>query len=127
MGCTINNRLFFAHILLQAVQLGEWFVEAQILPSFNDIETNLLIYGRAFLQQAWFWAGKARLSLLRTLPWALFSIAYIMSVGIMAIFSSEISKSPGPQRLLIGNCGLWVADDTADGLNAYSSRTTNAT
>lgn len=81
----------------------------------------------AFLQRSWYWAGKARLSLARTLPWAVFGLSYIAIVGLMTIFSSEISKSPGPQRILIGECGLWLADNNAAGLSAYQSKLINDT
>lgn len=80
-----------------------------------------------FLQQSWFWSNKARLSLLRTIPWALFAVTYIVIIGVVAIFSSEVSKSPGPLRLLVGTCGLWSINNTVDGLSAFTSKVTNDT
>lgn len=80
-----------------------------------------------FLQQAWFWTGRARLAVVRTLPWACFSIIYIVAVGLMAIFSSQISKNPGPQRLLAAdNCGTWALNmSSPDYLSAWQSKMTN--
>lgn len=79
--------------------------------------------------QTWTWAGKARFSFLRTLPWTLFGICYIVVFGLAAIFSSEISKSPGPQRLLRSDrCGTWALDlDSPDYLVAQQSKFTNDT
>lgn len=80
-----------------------------------------------FLQQSWSWAGRARLAIARTVPWALFSVAYISAVGLLAVFSSEISKSPGPLRLLTSdNCGIWTTDTTNPSSQAaYTSKSTN--
>lgn len=37
----------------------------------------------SFFQQSWFWSGKARQSLFRTLSWAFFGIAYIGIIGVV--------------------------------------------
>ena len=81
-----------------------------------------------FMQQTWSWAGKARLAVLRTLPWSVFGVAYISAIGVMAIFSSQISKSPGPQRLLLApdSCGSWALNNSSpDVVNAYRAKTLN--
>lgn len=82
-----------------------------------------------FLQQAWCWSGRVRRSLLRTLPWALFSLAYIAAVGVTAVFSSQISKSAGSTRLLMSDdCGLWVVNGSApqtQRLHAYNTKMAN--
>ena len=80
-----------------------------------------------FLQQTWCWAGRARLSVLRTLPWAIFGAAYIGAIGLIAVFSSEISKSPGPSRLIVSDdCGQWVLNTSSPyRLEAYSAKITN--
>jgi len=81
-----------------------------------------------FLRQTWSWAGKARLAVLRTLPWAVFGVTYMVMIGITAIFSSEISKSPGPERLLVApeSCGLWRLNTSSpDALSAYQAKTLN--
>lgn len=80
-----------------------------------------------FLQQAYYWMGKAKVALFRTLPWAIFGICYIGLFGVLAIFSSDISKSVGPERLIVSpNCGYWRlnASDPASGA-ALASKTTN--
>ena len=83
-----------------------------------------------FLQQTFSWAGRARLSLLRTLPWALFGAIYIGAIGLIAVFSSEISKSPGPARLIISdssdNCGIWSLNKSSTySSEAFSIKSTN--
>lgn len=69
----------------------------------------------AFLQQAWSWKGKVQSSVLRTVSWAIFALAYMILIGLAAVFSSEISKSPGTERLIIGDCGEWNVQDSTDG------------
>lgn len=82
-----------------------------------------------FVQQAWCWSGRVRLSLLRTLPWALFSVVYVAAVGLTAVFSSQISKSPGSTRLLMSDdCGLWLINSSApqtERLHAYNTKMAN--
>lgn len=65
-----------------------------------------------FLQQAWAWRGKAKSPLMRTLPWAMFGITYIVLFALLAVFSSQISAVPGTARLVIGEaCGAWYLTD----------------
>lgn len=64
-----------------------------------------------FLLQSWFWRRKAKRSAIRTLLWALFAFVYIVVFGLLAIFSSEISKAPGKKRLVNPtSCGDWYFD-----------------
>lgn len=81
----------------------------------------------AFFQQTISWAGKARRSILRTLPWAIFGIVYMVAIALMAVFSANISKSPGPLRLLSSpDCGLWQTDKTSPyWLEAFSVKNAN--
>jgi hypothetical protein len=68
-----------------------------------------------YLQQAWYWRGRARSVLLRTLPMSLFGFLYLVLFGVLATFSSQISKSAGPARLIYGNnCGYWRLDPDVD-------------
>ena len=63
----------------------------------------------SFFEQTWYWRGKASRVLLRTLPWTLFSIIYLALFGVLATFSSEVSKATGHTRLLKpGACGYWL-------------------
>lgn len=82
-----------------------------------------------FLQQTWAWNRRARLSMLRTLPWALFCIAYMAAFGLAAVFSSEITKSPGSARLVESSgCGYWATIpeiNSAIAIKAYSGRVAN--
>lgn len=79
----------------------------------------------SFLKQAWYWRGKASMSILRMIPWTLFSVIYLVLFALLATFSSEVSKSAGRARLLrAGDCGTWVTDgDTSSDLavSAYVS------
>ena len=68
-----------------------------------------------FLQQLWYWPGKARAVVLRTVPWIIFSVLYIALFAIIATFSAEVSKASGKLRLVDGNdCGYWTVDPTLD-------------
>ena len=82
-----------------------------------------------FLQQLWYWRGKACASFLRTLPWALFSVIYLVLFTLLATFSSEVSKAAGRFRLLEGgDCGTWMfkGDPTSDlAVKAYNQRMAN--
>lgn len=80
-----------------------------------------------FVQQLFCWNGKARWAFLRTLPLAILGMAYIVLVGLAAVFSSEISKSPGPHRLIISdNCGTWSTNASSpDRLVAYQTKSAN--
>ena len=81
----------------------------------------------SFLQQGWSWNGKAKGTFLRTLPWALFCLTYMLLFAVCAVFSSEITKGPGAARLIVSdNCGYWEQRDFgAVGIRAYGQRTSN--
>lgn len=75
-----------------------------------------------FLLQLWYWSGHARRSLMRTLPWAAFATIYVVVFGVLAIFSSEISKAPGSARLVHPtNCGAWDFPLDADSQTQFSA------
>lgn len=68
-----------------------------------------------FLLQGWYWGASIKLPWLRTLPWLLFALLYIVAFGLLAIFSSEISKSQGTaRRVYPTNCGHWDFPLNAD-------------
>lgn len=83
----------------------------------------------SFLMQWWTWSGKARLTLIRTIPWAFFCLSYMLLFGIAAVFSSEITKGPGSARLVIGEtCGYWESEGdgtTIAEVKAYGQRVAN--
>ncbi|KAL9114976.1 MAG: hypothetical protein Q9227_001219 [Pyrenula ochraceoflavens] len=59
-----------------------------------------------FLQQAYHWRNRA--SVFRSLPWALFCLSYLSIFGLVSVFSGEIAKSAGNNRLIrSANCGYW--------------------
>ncbi|KAK5956021.1 hypothetical protein OHC33_002594 [Knufia fluminis] len=82
-----------------------------------------------FLVQWWTWSGRARLTLIRTIPWAFFCLSYMALFGVAAVFSSEITKGPGSARLVIGEtCGYWESDGdgtTIAEVKAYGQRVAN--
>jgi hypothetical protein len=66
-----------------------------------------------FMAQNWYWRGKASAVMLRTVPWTLFSFIYLLLFGILATFSSEVSRATGRERLLksdLDSCGYWAID-----------------
>lgn len=84
----------------------------------------------SFLQQAWAWRSKAKTSFLRTMPWALFCILYMGLFGTAAVFSAQITKSTGSDRLIINseNCGYFSTGDdytSAAAIKAFASRSAN--
>lgn len=81
-----------------------------------------------FLQQAWYWRGRAPHLFLRTLPWALFGFLYIALFAVLATFSSEVSRAAGRARSLQrGDCGYWQTDGlgTDTSLRAYNQKMAN--
>lgn len=87
----------------------------------------------SFLLQTWYWRGRASHSALRTLPWTIFGILYLILFGVLATFSSQVSKAAGSARLIHGdNCGYWrldedLASDSSETTTAYQQRMTNET
>lgn len=80
-----------------------------------------------FTQQLFNWNGKVKWAFFRSFPYALFGIVYIVLVGLAAVFSSEISKSPGPHRLVLSDqCGNWMTNASSpDRLVAYQTKSAN--
>jgi hypothetical protein len=62
-----------------------------------------------FLLQAWYWSGRARHALMRTLPWVFFSTSYIVLFAVLSIFGTAIvTRAAGQDRLLQSSqCGYW--------------------
>lgn len=80
-----------------------------------------------FLKQIWPWRRRAPHAFWRTLPWAILSLIYLAAIGVAAIFSSEISKSPGSLRLIDSeNCGIWTLEaDSEYSQEAFLVKSTN--
>lgn len=80
-----------------------------------------------FLLQMWHWRGRAAWSFFRTVPWTLLALAYIALFGLLAVFSSQISKSAGSERLIVGQqCGFWLPATPATSLIAVKALTEKA-
>ena len=84
----------------------------------------------SFLQQLWYWPGKAGSVFLRTVPWILFSVLYIGLFGLLATFSAEVSKATGElRRIEGGDCGYWTVDQadptSPDALQAFNQKMAN--
>jgi hypothetical protein len=59
-----------------------------------------------FTQLAIYWRHHARQSFRRSMPWAILGACYLSLFGIAGVFSSEVTKSGGSDRLVRGsNCG----------------------
>lgn len=75
------------------------------------------------------WWNRARLPLLRSLPWATLAFLYLIAAGLAGVFSSQITKAAGEHRLLHSdNCGYWTMNDSAsslDLLHSYATKTLN--
>lgn len=78
----------------------------------------------SFMLQTWYWWGHTRRTWMRSLPWMLFSVAYLVVFAALSIFaSSEIVRAAGSDRLIRSSqCGLWLSDRTQPGLTAYESK-----
>ncbi|KAK5049099.1 hypothetical protein LTR84_005522 [Exophiala bonariae] len=84
----------------------------------------------SFTLQMYYWRGKARHTILRTLPWALLAVLYLLLSGALATFSSEISVSAGNARRIQGqdSCGYWLTNLTStEGIRALTQKTANDT
>lgn len=74
----------------------------------------------SFLLETWYWRGRARHSIWRTLPWTLFGVLYLILFGVLSTFSSQVSKAVGSARLIHGdNCGFWVLDESDASNSVY--------
>jgi hypothetical protein len=78
----------------------------------------------SFMLQSWYWWGRARQSFRRSLPWALFSILYIVIFAVLSVFgSSEVVKAAGQDRLIRGSqCGYWNTDGTDTGQGSFGAK-----
>ncbi|KAF2832515.1 hypothetical protein CC86DRAFT_280419 [Ophiobolus disseminans] len=65
---------------------------------------------KMFFLQLWYWR-QTRMVVLRTLPWALFSLAYIGVFAVLAVFSSRVSDGASTSRLVLPEvCGVWAVN-----------------
>jgi hypothetical protein len=82
-------------------------------------------------QLALYWRNRTQRPFLRSLPWAIFSITYVSLFGLAGVFSSEITKAAGSERLILGqNCGTWLFNQSGESqqaLYAYSQKDLNDT
>jgi hypothetical protein len=78
----------------------------------------------SFMLQSWYWRGRARHSTLRSLPWALFSILYIVIFAVLSVFgSSEAAKAAGRDRLIRDSqCGYWSMDGSETGQGSFEAK-----
>lgn len=73
-----------------------------------------------FLQQSYAWWRRA--SIFRSLPWALFSLLFLLTFAVLSVFSGEVTKSTGNMRLIRSpNCGYWRLEDNPTSSNAQLS------
>ena len=82
-----------------------------------------------FIQQWWAWRGRTRRPFLRSVPWILLTISYVIIFSLLSVFSGEVTKSAGSDRLLVPNdCGYWrLEDGSADETNAQVWKVLNDT
>ncbi len=80
----------------------------------------------SFVLQSWHWSGRARSALLRSLPWAVFSISYIIVFAVLSIFgSSEVTKAAGQDRLIQSSqCGYWDVNGTTNEQGVFKATET---
>ncbi|KAI9741904.1 MAG: hypothetical protein M1834_000293 [Cirrosporium novae-zelandiae] len=61
-----------------------------------------------FTQLSIYWWSHAQRPVIRSLPWALLGILYVGAFGLAGVFSSEVTKAAGNERLVRSpNCGYW--------------------
>ncbi|KAF7507093.1 hypothetical protein GJ744_010906 [Endocarpon pusillum] len=79
----------------------------------------------SFILQSWHWSGRARHVMLRSLPWALFSVSYIFVFAALSIFgSSEVTKAAGQDRLIQSSqCGYWATNSSRNAEGDYNTQT----
>lgn len=64
----------------------------------------------------------------RSMPWALLRTLYFVAFGLAGVFSSEVTKSAGNDRLIRSpTCGYWHLDGTGSlqSLFAFDAKTLN--
>lgn len=80
------------------------------------------------LQIAWAWRKTSEKSLLRSLPMAILALLSVALFGLAGVFSSEVTKAPGNETLIISqNCGTYVGGDSAAGNLQFRINTVNET
>ena len=81
----------------------------------------------SFLQQAYYWRKQA--SVFRSLPWALFCVFYVILFGVLSVFSAEVTKSAGNDRLIrSSDCGYWRLKDGdfhQTAMNSFNAKALN--
>ncbi|KAJ9663207.1 hypothetical protein H2198_000968 [Neophaeococcomyces mojaviensis] len=118
------------------VHTGFWinWSSGAIQGATRIIFRNLASPGAAawyLLQQAWHWRGRARNSLLRTVPWVLLALTYFGVFGVLAVFSSQIAKASSTERLIQGDtehCGYYQVvnpNSTTSSYSLYQKTTTD--
>ena len=83
-----------------------------------------------FLQQAKAWRKRTPEALLRTLPWAALALVFWVASTTAAVFSAEVSKAAGNNRLIVSDhCGDWTFPDSGSQgqLSAYAQKVRNDT
>ena len=69
---------------------------------------------KSFTETAWHWRRTGRKAWSRSLPLALFALAFLLAFGAASILTSLVTRAAGAQRLLVSNnCGYWSFDPTA--------------
>lgn len=83
-----------------------------------------------FLQLTFYWWNRAKRPVLRSFPWAILGLAYLAVFGVAGVFSSEVTKAAGDDRLIrSNNCGYWRLDGSGSlqAQNAFNAKTLNDT
>lgn len=83
-----------------------------------------------FMLLTFHWWKHARRPVLRSLPWAILGLAYIVVFGVAGVFSSEVTKSAGNARLIrSNNCGYFRLDgsNSLQSVYAYNAKGLNDT
>lgn len=77
-----------------------------------------------FLQQGWYWKGRAKHHLLRSIPWLILSLLYIALFAFLSIYgASAILKAAGDDRILVAHeCGYLTVKDGEAGFNRLNAR-----
>lgn len=95
----------------------------QILTSYHTFQHTLrntsspASAAKTFILQLWYWR-QTRMIVLRTIPWAFFSLTYIGIFAVLAIFSSRVSDGASTARLVLPNeCGVWAVQNTLPALD----------
>lgn len=82
-----------------------------------------------FAQSAFFWRNSTKRSWHRSMPLATLALIYILIFSAASVFSAEVTKAAGPDRLILSdNCGIWAMDgETQESLMAMNTKNLNTT